>query len=146
MITYVEGDLFNSPAKYLAHACNCKGVWGSGIAVDFKKLFPLAYELYQEDCRLLGECLLGSSRLYLGEILCLFTSNNYGNFKDAEDKILKNTSNALYSIQNTLNITPNEIIAMPKINSGRFGVPWHKTEKVINEVLPNYNIIVNYLK
>ena len=40
MITYIEGDLFSSPAKVLVNTVNTKGVMGKGIALRFKKFTP----------------------------------------------------------------------------------------------------------
>lgn len=37
MITYTEGDLFNSPAQVLVNTVNTVGVMGKGIALKFKK-------------------------------------------------------------------------------------------------------------
>ncbi|CAG8013670.1 unnamed protein product [Penicillium nalgiovense] len=45
------GDLFDSPnGAALIHACNCQGVWGSGIARAFRDRYPAAYEIYRNHC------------------------------------------------------------------------------------------------
>ena len=40
MITYVDGDLFDSPARVLVNTVNTVGVMGKGIARRFKRAFP----------------------------------------------------------------------------------------------------------
>ena len=45
MITYIEGDLFNSPAQVLVNTVNTVGVMGKGIALEFKKRYPEIYAL-----------------------------------------------------------------------------------------------------
>jgi O-acetyl-ADP-ribose deacetylase (regulator of RNase III) len=50
MITYVYGDLFQSPAKVLVNTVNTVGVMGKGIAADFKHFYPEMFEQYQRLC------------------------------------------------------------------------------------------------
>ena len=50
MITYVVGDLFQSPAKVLVNTVNTVGVMGSGIAKDFKHIYPDMFKQYQQFC------------------------------------------------------------------------------------------------
>lgn len=40
MLTYVDGSLFESPARVLVNTVNVVGVMGKGIAKDFKYFFP----------------------------------------------------------------------------------------------------------
>lgn len=40
MITFVEGDIFESPAQVLTNTVNCVGVMGTGITLGFGKRFP----------------------------------------------------------------------------------------------------------
>jgi O-acetyl-ADP-ribose deacetylase (regulator of RNase III) len=50
MITYVEGDLFQSPAKVLVNTVNTVGVMGKGIALQFKQIYPEMFKKYQSLC------------------------------------------------------------------------------------------------
>jgi O-acetyl-ADP-ribose deacetylase (regulator of RNase III) len=50
MITYVEGDLFQSPAKVLVNTVNTVGVMGKGIAYQFKLFYPDMFKKYQVLC------------------------------------------------------------------------------------------------
>ena len=51
MITYVYGDILQSPAKVLVNAVNTVGVMGKGIAYDFKLCFPDMFERYRQLCQ-----------------------------------------------------------------------------------------------
>jgi O-acetyl-ADP-ribose deacetylase (regulator of RNase III) len=51
MITYVLGDLFQSPARVLVNAVNTVGVMGAGIAAHFKGHFPEMFEQYAALCK-----------------------------------------------------------------------------------------------
>lgn len=48
-----KGNLFDADMDYrvLAHGVNCAGAMGAGIAVEFKKRFPVMYEAYRHECR-----------------------------------------------------------------------------------------------
>ena len=50
MITYVKGNLFESPAQVLVNTVNTVGVMGKGVALEFKRLFPEMFQEYQELC------------------------------------------------------------------------------------------------
>lgn len=50
MITYVVGDLFQSPARVLVNTVNTVGVMGKGIAKDFKTVYPEMFAQYQIFC------------------------------------------------------------------------------------------------
>ena len=50
MITYLSGDLFESPAKVLVNTVNTVGVMGKGIALKFKRIYPEMFEAYRGYC------------------------------------------------------------------------------------------------
>ena len=50
MISYVVGNLFESPAQTLVNTVNTQGVMGKGIAKEFKAIFPDMFKSYQELC------------------------------------------------------------------------------------------------
>lgn len=50
MITYVRGNLFESPAQVLVNTVNTEGVMGKGIALQFKQIYPKMFREYQELC------------------------------------------------------------------------------------------------
>jgi len=63
MITYVQGNIFQSPAQVLVNTVNTVGVMGKGIALEFKKLYPEMFEIYQERCET-GKFNIGNLLLY----------------------------------------------------------------------------------
>src|SRR3954452_18416008 len=50
MITFVRGDLFESPARVLVNTVNTVGVMGKGIALMFKTIYPEMFERYRALC------------------------------------------------------------------------------------------------
>lgn len=138
----IPGDLFSAPkGVVLAHACNTKGRWGSGVAAEFAKRFPRAYADYQRYCKengakALGTCYLTQEKGYY--IACLFTSKDYGQFVDPPEKILRNTQTAMNQL---LAMLPDGFpIHLPKINSGLFRVPWQKTLKILKKLDGNFTV------
>lgn len=49
--TYSDGDIFEVPSDMLVNPVNCKGVSGKGLALEFKKRFPVSQKKYEEVCR-----------------------------------------------------------------------------------------------
>ena len=131
-------DIFDAPANsMLVHACNCMGVWGSGIARLFKEKFPKTHEHYKNFCQsrsdLLGTATFWDEGKYA--VGCLFTSYSFGEDKDDEAKILEATKTALVDLFELAKIfNRTEIYS----NSGLFGVPWHKTESILVEMSERY--------
>jgi O-acetyl-ADP-ribose deacetylase (regulator of RNase III)/uncharacterized protein YwgA len=50
VVKVTQGDLFESGAQTLVNTVNTVGVMGKGIALQFKKRFPLMYEDYRVRC------------------------------------------------------------------------------------------------
>lgn len=133
-IFYTAGDLFHAPkGAVLVHACNCQGVWGSGIAAQFAERFPDAYVKYAEFCKK-DNPHPGSIKLIQDDgytIACLLTSQHYGSFIDSPKLILEATGRCVNKLR--IFIDKTRFVASPKINSGLFNVPWEDTEKVIKK-------------
>ena len=139
MIEYRKGSVFDAPTgSLLVHACNCQGVWGSGVARGFKDKFPRAFAVYKKEVtssdKIGKHLLIGDNAHY---IACLMTSKYYGKHKDSVEVILENTRSAISDLfcSSILRGSYSEIHS-PKINAGLFGVPWGETEKIIKEVIP----------
>lgn len=50
MITYVRGNIFESPASNLVNTVNTVGAMGKGIAYEFKRLYPDMFKRYRDLC------------------------------------------------------------------------------------------------
>ncbi len=50
MITYVEGNIFSSPAQVIVNTVNTVGVMGKGIALEYKNRYPDMFARYREYC------------------------------------------------------------------------------------------------
>ncbi|CUM68323.1 uncharacterized protein PRCAT00006045001 [Priceomyces carsonii] len=166
MINYIKGDLFSHRVlkagivSILAHACNCRGSWGAGVAAIFQRKFPSTYEKHYKYCKehssnpagLLGTTQLipsspsdagnknGENNVY---VACLFTSDFAGAKKLGPQDIVRHTDAAMRDLihqisafeANNVEFERNDagqiIVNMPKINAGLFAVPWSESEKVL---------------
>ncbi|KAF3044929.1 ADP-ribose 1''-phosphate phosphatase [Didymella keratinophila] len=148
-LTYHQGDMFAKvpSGTVLVHACNTQGHWGAGIAKAFKQQYPKAYADHHAFCAKdhgksnpvpTGTAQLlaprdGDRQHWIG---CVFTSAKYGKGKDKPDQIIKNTANSVPMLLELISQVDTEVtgVRMCKINSGKFGVPWEKTEEVLRNI------------
>lgn len=156
MLVVKKGDMFANAPKgaFLLHACNAKGVWGSGIAKTFKDRFPDSFKEYLDFC--LDELedhddgATGLALIAKDKIVCLVTSFDYGTNKDSPDTILRNTATSLgHFFEQCIDFGLEEIdVHSPKINSGLFAVPWESTASTIDEYIAHFrdkhNLKVNW--
>ena len=66
-IHIINGDLFETTAKYICHQVNCKGKMGSGVAKQIRERYPEVYSAYRLECNLFDE--QGLPKSLLGIIL-----------------------------------------------------------------------------
>jgi ADP-ribose 1''-phosphate phosphatase len=149
-LTYHKGDMFADAPKatMLIHACNTQGHWGAGIAKVFKERYPKAFAAHNKFCAKdhsksspvpTGTTQLlaprdGDMQHWVG---CVFTSAKYGKMKDKPDSIIRNTVKSMQMLLELVSQVDGEIldIRMCKINSGKFGVPWEKTEEALQSIV-----------
>lgn len=157
-IEYKKMSLFDAPeGSIIVHACNAQGVWGSGIAKEFKIRYPEQFKYYEQRCKddyygpALGTGQLSPGRINPHYVGWIITSENYGSKKDGYSEILANTALALYDLckaviqHRRLNNWEKIDVYSNKFNSGLFAVSWVESEIVLKEVLkhfPSINWIV----
>jgi len=140
-IKYVTGDLFSAKNCAFLHACNCQRTWGRGVAAEMARRFPKSYGIHKGHKPTLGDIqvIFEPSEMSEGRgaqsIVCLFTSEGYGQDTDPSHLILENTKSALLQLGRFYQSADEVNIASPKINAGLFRVPWEDTENLICEFL-----------
>ncbi len=67
MLTFLRGNLFESPAQTLVNTVNTQGVMGKGIALGFKRVYPEMFEEYRQLCE--------RGELHIGQLHVWRTSN-----------------------------------------------------------------------
>lgn len=132
MITYVEGDIFSSPAQVIVNAVNTVGVMGKGIALAFKNRYPKMFEVYKEACEKkkfqMGKLMLCHAPDHL--ILLFPTKENWRNPSKLEyiekglERFVKN-----YAEKNISSI------AFPKLGCGNGELKWEEVKPLMEKYL-----------
>jgi O-acetyl-ADP-ribose deacetylase (regulator of RNase III) len=133
MITFVRGDLFQSPARVLVNTVNTVGVMGKGIALTFKTIYPEMFERYRALCE--------SKQLDVGK-LWLYKTNHKWILNFPTKKHWRNPSKLEYieaGLQKFVTSCAEQritSIAFPELGCGNGELAW-------DEVRP---LMVRYLK
>lgn len=147
MIKYVTGNLFDSSAQALVNTVNTVGVMGKGIALQFKKMFPTNYKVYQDLCSKkefnIGQLLVVKDQnIITGEktIINFPTKKHWKN--PSEYQFIEQGLGELVKVIKEHDISS---IAIPPLGSGNGGLIWCKVKELINNSLSeieNCEIIV----
>lgn len=145
-VIHRDGSLFEaltSKAPVLVHAVNTVGVWGAGIALEFKKRFPVAYKRYVEQCGTYDDAsnvgnygVMNTDISNQTIIAWLFTAQYPGPQNDTK-AVVAATSSAVSKLIKRANFKdawpyPYSFHS-PRINAGLFAVPWEQTEAAIQK-------------
>lgn len=146
MIKYVQGDLFETDCDLIAHGCNCRGGFGSGVAYTMAKRYPKARDYYldkfDEDGWRLGDVQMVLQRdgKYIANC---GTQYNYlpRGINHADYDAIRTCMEKVKRFAKLKSLS----VAMPKIGAGLAGGDWTIIEKIVEEVFSDYSITVYYL-
>lgn len=144
-IIYRNGDLFCAAEQHIVHGCNNRGGFGSGVAGQVRRRYPLAFQAYDEHYR--NNALVMGSVHHVEDcgriIFNAVTQNGFGSDGrkyvdyDAIEMVFE-TINALSL--GTSDLTSFDTIVMPTIGAGLGGGDWDIIAKIIenqcNHVIP----------
>lgn len=128
MLTYVKGNLFDSPAKVLVNTVNTVGVMGKGIAKTFKDIYPEMFTRYMELCE--------SKRFDIGN-LWLYRTDHKWVLNFPTKKHWRNSSKLEYieaglqkfvTTYSDQNITS---VAFPQLGCGNGELEWKEVEPLM---------------
>lgn len=169
-IIYRSGSIFDdAPAETLfVHSCNCKGVWGKAIALEFKQRYPKAlethrsYRLESDPESMIGKSMfippsetnVPAGHMRHHHVGCLFVKAAPGKPKDDKEKdsILKATECAMQQLldglaeQRRSGASYVHEIRMPKVNSGIFQVEWEDTVQILENLKIPDDVIYDSLR
>lgn len=144
----IKGDLFSITEGLIVHGVNCQGVMSSGVALQVKERYPVAYEEYCEYLRHNGQIssqqslLLGNVQYsYVSPTLVIanaYTQKYYG--KHGKYASYDAVDDAMGNISKT--VEKECPIAMPQIGCGRGGLDWSVVKEIIWVHLKNHNLKV----
>lgn len=143
MLKYIDGDLFTTKADIIAHGVNCKGAFGSGVALQMAKRYPPAqfnyFKKFKEEgwklgdvqfvkvgcCRYIANCATQHNFFPRDKVHA-----NYDAIRDAMIKVRE------FAMANKLSI------AIPKIGAGLAGGDWSTIKEILKEVFSDYDVTV----
>lgn len=144
MITYYDGNIFDSDAKIICHQVNTYGVMGAGIAAEVKERFPEVYTEYNAFCAandqdmLLGAVLFSPTQN--GFIANCFSQKGMDTHYDAFDHCMR-------MVKEFAEEHDDAKIAIPyKMGCGIAGGDWHTVEQIINRVFDGSDLEVEIWK
>lgn len=156
-IKIIDGNLFDSKAKIIAHQVNCQGKMNSGVAKEVRQRYPHVYRDYALLCEYLSdhpEKLLGLTQLihmdenethskylpYKGRYIAnLYAQNRYGydGAQYTNIKALATCFERLAQVACDLNCS----VAMPyKIGCVRGGANWDEVYSMIEKAFKNMDV------
>lgn len=155
MIKIIDGDLFDTDAKFICHQVNCMGKMRSGVALQVREKFPHVYEEYKKAAspKMLGKVqvvpvdpsLVGYPFRAIPQekqLICnLFAQNKYGydgkRYTDI-NALLECFGAVAWIAQYSF---AKGKIAMPyKIGCSRGGADWDEVYKIIEYVFSNCEV------
>jgi O-acetyl-ADP-ribose deacetylase (regulator of RNase III) len=139
MLTFVRGNLFESPAKVLVNTVNTVGVMGKGIALTFKQIYPEMFKQYQSLCE--------SRRFDIGNLWLYKTENKWIlNFPTKRHwrnpSTLEYIETGLQKFANTYAEHGITSIAFPELGCGNGELEWATVRPLMVKHLKNIPINV----
>ena len=124
MLSIIHGNLFDADVDVLVNPCNCEGVAGKGVSLQFKKLFPKYYEVYRRACNF-NELAPGKLHLYNTglkyRIISFPTKDNW-----RQPSRYEWIQAGIDKIVDHWDFFGFESVGMPKIGCGEGGLEWKR--------------------
>ncbi|MFI5343497.1 MAG: macro domain-containing protein [Chlamydiales bacterium] len=138
LISIKEGNLLDSNMQTLVNTVNCVGVMGKGIALSFKKSFPMMFEDYSKRC--------SQKKVKLGKPYCFhvtpfkFVINfpTKGHWK--QNSRIENIIMGLKFLVAYAKEWGIESMAIPPLGCGNGGLSWDEVRPIMFEYLSQLNI------
>lgn len=140
MIEYLEGTVFNSPAKTLVNAVNCFGTMGAGIALEFKLRYPEMFDEYVKMCES-KKMTVGIPRIYEysnDRWIMNFATKNHWRYPSK----IKWIEDGLKYFAENYKKRDIKSIAFPKLGTSNGGLDWNEVKLIMEKYLSDLDIPV----
>jgi O-acetyl-ADP-ribose deacetylase (regulator of RNase III) len=136
MMTFVQGNLLESPVEALVNTVNTVGVMGKGIALMFKEAFPLNFGAYEDACKH-KEVKIG--RMFVTETQSLDGPRWIINFPTKkhwrQPSKLEWVIEGLEDLRRVIQEYAIHSVALPPLGSGNGGLDWADVRREIQRIL-----------
>lgn len=142
MITFVNTDIFTSPAQALVNTVNCEGYMGKGLAYQFKLMYPEMNKDYVNACKR-GDVAIGRMHTYQtnDKLIINFPTKNQWR-KPSKMEYIKQGIEDLIRIINEQKI---KSIAIPPLGSGNGGLDWSEVRDLLSTSLESIQDVDVYI-
>jgi len=129
---FEKGDLFHTDGlRTYAHGCDCAGQMDKGVAVAFKKKWPLMYEEYRARCQ--------DGRFRLGDVFAWNEGEevvySLGIQEQSTQKAkIPALTKSLKTMADLAKGAGIDRVALPRIGTGQGGLDWPRVKKVLSDV------------
>ncbi len=142
-LKYVHGDIFTTTDPIIAHGCNTKGGFGSGMAGAIAKLHPEVREQYRYKFKTVGWKLGQVQFVAVSDSLTIAnmaTQDDYG----YDGKLYLSYDALRECFETLLEYAEKEglPVSIPNIGCGLAGGDWNVVEQIIVDLLKRFSVSV----
>ena len=146
MIHFVHGNMFDTKYDAYINPVNCKGVMGKGLALEFKKRYPMNFILYKDICdqgKLKPGYVYWTRDITTNTIIINFVTKDH--WKDPSriewiEEGCRNLKDYWLSDQNII-----ESVAIPKLGCGLGGLKWSDVRPILIKYFNDINNMDIYI-
>ncbi len=137
-IVFVKGDLFSYRGlDAICHGCNCAGAMGKGIAIEFRKKYPLMFSEYKKKC-IEGTFNVGDVFLWKEESIAIFNLGTQKNWQTkATIQAIVKSVNKMVELAIKHNIRN---IGVPRVGAGLGGLNWDDVKNELVKIGKNTSV------
>jgi O-acetyl-ADP-ribose deacetylase (regulator of RNase III) len=132
MITYIENNIFSSPAQVLTNTVNCVGVMGKGLALEFKNRHPAMFGDYKRRCDR-GEVRPGFPYLWEDDRVQVLNFPTKRHWRD--DSRLEDIEAGLQYLAAHYKDMGVYTLALPQLGCGNGGLQWSEVHPLVDKYL-----------
>jgi O-acetyl-ADP-ribose deacetylase (regulator of RNase III) len=122
----MRGDMFAMNPDVYINTVNCVGVMGKGIALEFKRRFPVMFEKYRMACQN-KQVVPGKMLVYvlpMGDVIVNFPTKRHWKDNSRLEDIEAGLDDLLTYLKGVEKYHPAAVVAIPALGCGNGGLDW----------------------
>ncbi len=133
MLSFTDGDMFETPADIRVNTVNCVGVMGAGVALAFKTKYPEMFRDYKKACEA-NEVKPGKLHIWknlTGDWIINFPTKRHWREKSRYEDI----EAGLVALRAYLAEQGSVTVTLPALGSGHGKLDWNRVSQMIRDYL-----------
>ena len=139
MIRFTKGNILQADVEALVNTVNTVGIMGKGIALAFKKAFPLNYKLYKEACDnkefTVGSMFTTKTGQLMPKFIINFPTKEHWKRRSKIDFV----KSGMKELVKTIKTNEIKSIPIPPLGCGNGGLNWNEVKPIIVNELQSIN-------